>query len=979
MFLLTHRRPTNGESKENTANIDAEKSEHRMATVVEGRLAVSMNGKQPLDEDIETLQRLSFVSTSTGYSSARSSLRSSEIGDEAPSLQTRDLSIERRLLTRESSLSEPRRQKLLKSGTATQLDRIAIELLETERCYVNDLNDIIQGYLNFFIDHREEFQMTVSDVSSTFGCIERIFIFNRHLYHQLDAALLNVVLMAKCFIDSAEGFKDYITYCTNFQKMVETLNNLMKNNTIAETLTIRQSILGHSLPLSAYLLKPVQRVLKYHLFMENILKHSGETPNLSDSDRALIADALECMTAQAEKINEEKKRVEHWERVKELQNALHRWCSEGSEDLSKYGDLLLEGTFKLAGSKTNRQLFLFEEMLMIVKERNGALICKDYIMCSSIMLNESVSADPLAFQVLAFDNPKIQYVFLSSNIDQKRQWMKELKRMMLDHYNVEIPEKTKMLMLNMDTTSMKPFAISTDREDIVSNSKGARRIPKYLEKRRKSVDTNGVVRRPQRKERSNSRTRSVSRVSKASSTGSLIPVLSTVNIGLTPKEVTTCTCSTESDATPSTSGVGPKITVSHTPSSGSETSGIVDHSKASSSLSTLFSRHKLLENSRSKLFNARKKSALLPPTPHHTHEKNDHSNHTSGNICLKTKDCALNRCTCNDAISSIDRASFDLRSPTRETSTSLIGNPPSAEHIENTFAELYKELNLLMSSPEWTEESKPATLLARKRSCEMRQQAATTRLDAVVNGTHTNGEEGCDGEKRCRSKSLGKLDEMLSAPSVDSALAAAVADESTDAFVVEPPESNSEVFINGSSFVKMLDEKMRGCQSESEGDEEVPAGVNWTESPSVRNSGLLHSANIHHRRRSSQVAEQVWRLRHKNANSRNTENCVDAKCLSSYSTPETIPLRVTVTEYQTRKVSAPTAISPPYVKLSSTDRRLSMGMQLARQRTPLTVEQCAQLDDVLLDPSLGVVKEMVKQIEKPPSRCILTSTPKLLS
>uniref|UniRef100_A0A914R2X6 Uncharacterized protein n=1 Tax=Parascaris equorum TaxID=6256 RepID=A0A914R2X6_PAREQ len=29
-----------------------------------------------------------------------------------------------------------------------------------------------------------------------------------------------------------------------------------------------------------------------------------------------------------------------------------------------------------------------------------------------------------------------------------------------------------------------------------------------------------------------------------------------------------------------------------------------------------------------------------------------------------------------------------------------------------------------------------------------------------------------------------------------------------------------------------------------------------------------------------------------------------------------------------------------------------------RQRTPLTVEQCAQLDDVLLDPSLGVVKEM---------------------
>uniref|UniRef100_A0A0M3IZU1 DH domain-containing protein n=1 Tax=Anisakis simplex TaxID=6269 RepID=A0A0M3IZU1_ANISI len=264
----------------------------RMGTVVEGRFTtVSSNGKTPTDEDTESLQRLSFVSSSTGYSSARSSLRSSEIGEEAPSFQSRDFSIERRLLTivlnlceivqiwlikqtikwlfsREASLSESRRQKLLKNGNATQLDRIAIELLDTERCYVNDLNDIIQGYLNFFIDHREEFQMTVDDVSNTFGCIERIFIFNRRLYHQLDAALLNVALMAKCFIDNMDGFKDYVTYCTNYQKMVDTLSVLMKNNMVVETLALRQTILGHSLPLSAYLLKPVQRVLKYHLFME---------------------------------------------------------------------------------------------------------------------------------------------------------------------------------------------------------------------------------------------------------------------------------------------------------------------------------------------------------------------------------------------------------------------------------------------------------------------------------------------------------------------------------------------------------------------------------------------------------------------------------------------------------------------------------------------------------------------------------------
>ncbi|VDN54451.1 unnamed protein product [Dracunculus medinensis] len=425
-------------------------------------------------------QRLSFISTSTGYSSTRSSLRSSDI----------DVSY-----SRESSLSEARRLKILKFSNCniSQLDRIAMELLETERCYVNDLNDVIQGYLNFFVNHRDEFRMTIDDVSSTFGCIERIFLFNKCFYHQLDAALLNVVQMAKCFIDNASGFKDYVTYCTNYQRMIETLTEFMKNGAITETLALRQSVLGHSLPLSAYLLKPVQRILKYHLFMENILKHSVDNKNISDADIAVIRQAMDQMTAQAEKINEEKKRVEHYERVRELQNVLQRWGLDEKQDLSKYGDLLLEGLFKIAGSKTNRLLFLFEEMLLIVKERSGVLICKDYIMCSNLMLNESISSDPLAFQVLSFDNPKIHYIFLACNPEQKRRWMKELKRMMLDHYTVEIPERAKLLVLSVDNGPKQYNSPEESGSDI--NFKNRKKIPKYLEKRRKSIEASSITKR----------------------------------------------------------------------------------------------------------------------------------------------------------------------------------------------------------------------------------------------------------------------------------------------------------------------------------------------------------------------------------------------------------------------------------------------------------------------------------------------------
>jgi hypothetical protein len=50
--------------------------------------------------------------------------------------------------------------------------------------------------------------------------------------------------------------------------MVQTLNRLMNNENVARSLINRQKLLQHSLPLSSYLLKPVQRVLKYHLFLE---------------------------------------------------------------------------------------------------------------------------------------------------------------------------------------------------------------------------------------------------------------------------------------------------------------------------------------------------------------------------------------------------------------------------------------------------------------------------------------------------------------------------------------------------------------------------------------------------------------------------------------------------------------------------------------------------------------------------------------
>uniref|UniRef100_A0A914VBH5 DH domain-containing protein n=1 Tax=Plectus sambesii TaxID=2011161 RepID=A0A914VBH5_9BILA len=102
------------------------------------------------------------------------------------------------------------------------------------------------GYLNFLIRERDSLGVTTVEICALFGCIEKVFKFNRQLYQALDAAQLNTSLMAKCFIDYSDGFACYAQYCAQYQKMVSTLAHLEQNPLVADSLAGRQGALGHA-------------------------------------------------------------------------------------------------------------------------------------------------------------------------------------------------------------------------------------------------------------------------------------------------------------------------------------------------------------------------------------------------------------------------------------------------------------------------------------------------------------------------------------------------------------------------------------------------------------------------------------------------------------------------------------------------------------------------------------------------------------
>uniref|UniRef100_A0A8D8ZS71 Pleckstrin homology domain-containing family G member 1 n=1 Tax=Cacopsylla melanoneura TaxID=428564 RepID=A0A8D8ZS71_9HEMI len=353
------------------------------------------------------------------------------------------------------------------------MDRVVMEIVETEGVYVSDLQQIIVGYLERWRSS-PEYPFTEQQLNDLFSNIQDIFHFNKSFLRDLEQCGLDPVKIAQSFVRNNEGFSVYTDYCTNYPRTMSVLTELMRQESAAKLFRERQVALQHTLPLGSYLLKPVQRILKYHLLLNNIVKQcSSESQGYED-----IKHALSTMTSIAQHINHMKRKHEHAVRVQEIQSLLLGWHGE---DLTTFGELCGEGAFRLSGAKALRHAFLFDRMLLITKKKEeGILGYKAHIMCSNLMLIESVPGEPLCFHVIPFDNPKNQYTLQARNLDQKREWCLQLKKVILENYNAVIPSHARQLVMQLGQNKTGDEELAEKH----STPKRQHSAPEYLEKRK---------------------------------------------------------------------------------------------------------------------------------------------------------------------------------------------------------------------------------------------------------------------------------------------------------------------------------------------------------------------------------------------------------------------------------------------------------------------------------------------------------------
>ncbi|XP_028251227.1 pleckstrin homology domain-containing family G member 3-like isoform X3 [Parambassis ranga] len=321
----------------------------------------------------------------------------------------------------------------------TYVDRVVMEIIETERMYVKDLRSIVEDYLAHIID-LSNLPIRPEQVCNLFGNIEDIYEFNSELLQSLDMCENDPVAIAQCFVNKSEYFEIYTQYCTNYPNSVAALTDCMRSQTLAKFFRERQAALKRSLPLGSYLLKPVQRILKYHLLLQEIAKHFDP----DEEGYEVIQEAIDTMTGVAWYINDMKRKHEHAVRVQEIQSLLINWKGP---DLTTYGELVLEGTFHMLRAKNTRTLFLFEKMLLITKKRGEHYVYKTYILCSTLMLLDS-GKDPLLFSVIHFKHPKQLNTVQAKSVEEKRLWAHHIKRLILENHNTIVPQRAKEAALD---------------------------------------------------------------------------------------------------------------------------------------------------------------------------------------------------------------------------------------------------------------------------------------------------------------------------------------------------------------------------------------------------------------------------------------------------------------------------------------------------------------------------------------------------
>uniref|UniRef100_A0A8K9WXL2 TIAM Rac1 associated GEF 1b n=1 Tax=Oncorhynchus mykiss TaxID=8022 RepID=A0A8K9WXL2_ONCMY len=269
---------------------------------------------------------------------------------------------------------------------ADKLRKVICELVETERTYVKDLNcligryltplqketcltqdelDILVGNLPEMVEFQVEFLKTLEDGTRLVPDLEKL--------ERVDQFKKILFSLGGSFLYYADRFKIYSAFCASHTKVPKVLVKAKTDADFKAFLEERNPKQQHSSTLESYLIKPIQRVLKYPLLLREL--YSLTDPDSEEHYHLNVA--MKAMNKVASHINEMQKIHEEFGLVFDQLIAEQSGDKKEVADLSM-GDLLLHTSVVWINPPSSLGKWKKEPQLAAFIFRTAAVfVCKD--------------------------------------------------------------------------------------------------------------------------------------------------------------------------------------------------------------------------------------------------------------------------------------------------------------------------------------------------------------------------------------------------------------------------------------------------------------------------------------------------------------------------------------------------------------------------------------------------------------------------
>uniref|UniRef100_A0A3P9K8H1 Vav guanine nucleotide exchange factor 3 n=1 Tax=Oryzias latipes TaxID=8090 RepID=A0A3P9K8H1_ORYLA len=303
------------------------------------------------------------------------------------------------------------------------------EIKQTEEKYTETLESIEKHFmtpLTMFL--------SLVEIEKVFVNIPELVRVHKCLLLELQDSVLHrsAQNLYQIFIAFKERLLIYGKYCSHVETAIATLDDICKNREDVRMKLEECSKRANygKFTLRDLLVVPMQRVLKYHLLLQELVKHTHDT-----ADKSNLRKALDAMKDLAQYVNEVKRDNETLREIDQYQKSIENL----NQSLRNYGRPKGDGEVRVASvdrrAKQDRHIFLFDAAVIVCKRRGDNYEMKEVIDLHLFKITNNPTSDK--------ENRKWSYGFyLTHNQGQSGFEFffktKELKKKWLEQFGMAI-------------------------------------------------------------------------------------------------------------------------------------------------------------------------------------------------------------------------------------------------------------------------------------------------------------------------------------------------------------------------------------------------------------------------------------------------------------------------------------------------------------------------------------------------------------